>query len=389
MTAFSLDTLQSIENIEQKLEAIAVSLTKLRAGQPWPNEMHLDQAITQTLHFLDEHLQSLHKNAIALLKSGEKAQAATDDIESIFHQWHLDKNPPSLLSMCLFLIEEMDLTLDPDDANMLIVAAILGQVHNEPSYHNDMHFRKVLAQTMRMIINNNVIFEGTSRAFGGKDICKLLTAACIHDIGHDGKGNVVKGVHIEGRAEKHSFELAKPYLEASGCDQDALKAIYVMLLTTDCSPLDDPANPMMQMKAAYRFHYMGEDSKTHTLNLSNDIGILEKDAMLTTMCLILHEADIATSAGLTYAVTKYETSLIMEEFKGGSARPEDVINFLNQICQRRFVSDAGQKLFAANLARIYTLAEDDMKNGNEAYPPSHLTNFILPKTASGSDKTIN
>jgi len=389
MHHFSLDTLQSIENIEEKLGGIAASLTKLRAKQPWPNEMHLDQAITQTIHFLEEHLQSLHSNAIALLKSGEQAQAATHDIESIFHQWHMDKNPPSLLSMCLFLLEEMEITPAPDDANMLIVAAILGQVHNEPSYHNDMHFRKVVAQTMRMIINNNTIFDGTSRALKAKDICTLLSAACIHDIDHDGQGNFVKGIHIEGRAEKHSFELAKPYLQAAGCDDETLNAIYVMLLTTDVSPLNDPTNPMMQMKAAYRFHFMGEDSKAHTLNLSSNINTLEKHPMLSALCLMLHESDIATSAGLTYDVTKFETSLIMEEFKGGAAYPEDVVNFLDQICQRRFLSDSGQKLFAANMARIYALAQEDVKNGNEAYPASHLTNFILPKNSSGSDKTIN
>ena len=97
MQLFSLDTLQSIDNVEEKLEATAAMLTRLGSKQPWPSERYLDQAITQSVHFLEEHLAALHNNAIALLKSGVEAQAATDEIESIFRQWHMDKNPPSLL----------------------------------------------------------------------------------------------------------------------------------------------------------------------------------------------------------------------------------------------------------------------------------------------------
>jgi len=389
MQLFSLDSLQSAPNIKEKINAIAVSMMKLREDHAWPSEMHLDQAITQTIHFLEDHLQSLHNNAIALLKSGVEAQAATQDIESIYQQWHMDKNPPSLLSLCLFLLEELELEPAADDLNMIVISAILGQVHNEPAYHNDMHFRKVLAQTMRLIINNNTIFEGTPRALTCKQVSTLLSAACIHDLDHDGQGNWVKGVHIEGRAEKQSFECAKPYLIAAGCDDETLNAIYVMLLTTDVSPLDDPGNPMMQMKAAYRFHFMGENIKAHSLNLSKEIAAIEKDASLAALCLFLHEADIATSAGLTYDITKYETSLIMEEFKDDKASPKDVIGFFNQICQRRFLSDAGQKLYAANMARIYALAEADMEDGNEAYPPSHHADFLMIQSSSSDDKTIN
>jgi len=389
MPEFSLKTLQFTENIEKKLREATQSLAQLRDEQTWPSATHLDQAISQSVDSLEAHLANLHKHAGELLKSGQDVQNTTDEIEGIFRRWHIDKNPPSLLSMCIFLLEEMALKPSPDDLNTLIAAAILGQVHNEPAYHNHMHFRKVLAQIMRLIINNNDIYSDTKRALNTYQICLLLSAACIHDLDHDGQGNWIKGVHVEARAEKHSFELAKPYLTAAGCDDAALNALYVMLLTTDVSPLDDPTNPMMQMKSAYRFHFMGEDTKAHSLNLSQELRILEKDKDLATLCLLLHEADIATSAGLTYDITKYETSLIMEEFKGAKAHPSDVITFLNQICQRRFLSDAGQKLFAANIARIYALAESDVESGNEAYPSSDHADFTLLPTHKNDDQTVN
>jgi len=381
--------MQSIDNIDKKLKSIAAMLNKIRDDHSWPSEMLLDQAIKQSLNYLEKHLEDLQKTAQSLLSISTTPQESADNVTALFHAWHMDKNPPSVLALCIFLLEAMELKPAPDDENMLLMSAILGQVHNEPAYHNDMHFRKVVAQIIRLIVANNTIYDGTPRALNTKQICTLMTAACIHDLDHDGQGNFVKGVHISGRAEKHSFNTAKPYLIASGCDEKTLNAIHVMLLTTDVSPLDDPANPMMQMKAAYRFHFLGDNTKAHTLNLSCEISALEKDPALTTLCLLLHEADIATSAAMTYDATKFETSLIMEEFKDDKAYPADVINFLDQICQRRFLSDAGVKLFAANMARIYALAQADFEGGNEAYPASPHADFIVPKNISSKNQTIN
>lgn len=377
------------DNIEQKITAASAVLVRLSEVQKWPDSMHLDQAITQSIHFLKLHMETLEKQGARFLCSEDPAQDVANDMEGLFHQWHIDNNPPSLLAICLYVFEKQGLSPSLDDFNMVVVCAILGQVRNDVPYHNDMHFRKVLAQVIRMIAVNNGIYQGTDRALSCKQICKLLSVACIHDLGHDGLGNVVKGVHIEGRAERYSFDLAKPFLVATGSDDATLNDLYVMLLTTDVSPLDDPANPMMQMKAAYRYHFMGENARAHTLNLSHDISRLEKDSALTTMCLILHEADIATSAGLTYEVTKYETALLMEEFKGDKAYPSQVVDFLEQVCQRRFLSDAGQKLYAANMARIYALADQDAKDGDEPFSPSNLSQFVLPKSADSDNKTLN
>ncbi|NCT41430.1 MAG: hypothetical protein GW778_07210 [Alphaproteobacteria bacterium] len=381
--------MQCIDNIEKKLNTIATSLTGLQREQSWPCEELLNQAVYQTQNFLHPHLEKLQNTAQILLETTEGAHSKAVDVETLFRAWHMDKNPPSLLSLCIFLLEHLAVKPSPDDANMLIVSAILGQIHNEPAYHNDMHFRKVLSQAIRLIIVNNDIYEGTSRALDTKQICTLLSAACIHDLDHDGQGNVVKGIHIEGRAEKHSYNIVKPYLAAAGCDDETLKTLLTMLLTTDVSPLDDPTNPMMQMKAAYRFHFLGEKIKAHSLNLSTDIRALEKDPALTTLCMLLHEADIATSAGVTYDVTKYETTLIMEEFKDDKAYPSDVVTFLDQVCHRRFLSAAALKLYAGNMARICALAEQDVKNGNEAYGPSNLSNFLMPHAEHSNNKTLN
>jgi hypothetical protein len=82
----------------------------------------------------------------------------------------------------------------------------------------------------------------------------------------------------------------------------------------------------------------------------------------------------------------------MREIKKDDGCPQDVIDFLNQICQRHILSDAGQRLYAANLARIYALAEEDVKLGNQAFPDARYSDFLLVSgagAASGSSKTIN
>ena len=80
------------------------------------------------------------------------------------------------------------------------------------------------------------------------------------------------------------------------------------------------------------------------------------------------------------------------EFKGEEAYPNQIIDFLNQICQRQFITDSGQRLYAANLARIHALAEEDVRNGNHALPKPELSDFILTYGDGGEGdgaRTIN
>ena len=79
----------------------------------------------------------------------------------------------------------------------------------------------------------------------------------------------------------------------------------------------------------------------------------------------------------------------MEEFKEDKSFPSDVVRFLDQICQRRFLTDAGQKLYAANLGRILALAEEDVKNGDEAFPLSAYAEFLIPENQKNSSQSIN
>ncbi|MEM7650701.1 MAG: hypothetical protein AAF204_01290 [Pseudomonadota bacterium] len=313
----------------------------------------------------------------------------TAETVAYLRSWYMSGEAPSLVGMVAGACEHFEIT-KPDCVQSILMAAVLGEVENDLPYHNNLHFKKVMLQLIRLISVHNVIYKGTARSLDEDDVTLLLVGGAIHDLGHDGLGNTVKGVFYPGRLERQSFDFAKPYLQATGMSDEQLSDLKVAILTTDVAPLGNVTNSMHQMKAAYRYHFLGESEQHEMLNLSEDLKPLENNPKLSTMACLLHEADIATSAGLDYGVTQFETCIYSKEIGGEEAYPSQVLDFLNKVCQRKFLSDAGQKLFGANMARIYALAEEDERNGNEAYPKAVQTDFILGQVIKNeTSKTLN
>lgn len=320
---------------------------------------------------------------------GNKTISAIEAGADLLRHWHEQGQAPALAALCALACDHLGVRR-PDLVPAIIVAAVLGEGACENPYHNTLHFKKVLLQVIRLISVHNAIFAGTSRALGEEEMAMLLIAACIHDLGHDGLGNTIKGQLIQYRLERASFDLARPYLIAAGyADERELAELELLLLSTDVSPLGDPTSPMRQMKTAYRHHFMDEGRRHEKLNLSTELVMLETNPDLCQLALMLHEADIATSAGLSYEITQYETAILRDEIGADDARPSHVIDFLNQICQRQFLGDAARKLYAANMARIYALAEQDMKAGDEPYPKAERSLFILGSNTHSASRTTH
>jgi len=347
----------------------------------------------------DADLAALDQGADFIFDLSQDAKVQAGLNEDLLREWIKGESVPSLAALSVFALERWGMQPDPDLQNALMMAAVLGEVGNDLPYHSNMHYRKVLLQLVRLITAHNHVYADTRHAFSVHQVCLLLIAACIHDYGHDGKGNTVKGVFTQSRLELRSYRWAEPFLIAAGLqDKDDLQALKIMLLCTDVSPLGEPDNPMHQMKAAYRYHYHGGKSKTLTLGLDADLVPLENNAALTLMSLILHEADIATSAGLTYAVTKYETAILGQEFGKEIMRPSDCLDFLERVCDRQFLSHAGQELYSAQIARNCALAEEEVASGDAPLPAPEQSDFLMeasediPLTDSqsaGDSKTIN
>ncbi len=340
---------------------------------------------------LARDLAYLDKNASFIFSFSDELDNQTRKTIELFRDFTVSGQCPSLVALVTFALDHFKVS-DAHYRRLVLAAAVLGETEHHQAYHSNMHFRKVTFQIMRMIAVYNNIYSGTSRAFDGRKIAILLATACIHDFGHDGKGNTVKGVYIPHRLEQNSYDLVSPIFSALGAEAKDLSMVHVMLLCTDVTPFKDNGNAVSQAKAAYRHHFLGGRHKMDSLNLDSDLAELEDCPAAAAMTLMMHEADIATSAGLHYDITKYETGLLMREIADGEARPEHVINFLNDICNRQMLSEVGQQLFAANMARIYALAEDDMAKGNAPYPELEDSNFLLdvhPRNIAKGSSAIN
>lgn len=357
----------------------------------WATRNDVHQTAQKIIETLEEDIKTLEREAKFMFSPTEGMEGLTDQSVDMLRRWHIADRAPSLTSMAIFAAKNLSKDMPPEIAQGVLAASVISEVENNLPYHNNLHYKKVLFQTIRLIAMHNYLHANRpERMFDGKKTGMLLIAACIHDLGHDGKGNTITGVFEQGRLERRAFKLAFPYFKKCGMENADLEKLKVMLLCTDVAPMGDPANPINQMKAAYRYHFLGQN-KTGPLNLNNGLELLEKDSDLTMMAAILHEADIGTSAGLDYPVTVYETGLYKREMGAQQAYPKDIMDFLTQICQQQMLTQAGQGLFGNNMTRISDMAEKEINDGNHAFPQPEYSDFLLfhGLKTDGPGKTIN
>jgi len=185
-----------------------------------------------------------------------------------------------------------------------------------------------------------------------------LTAAPVHDLGHNGKNNYIDGVYEFARLEQQSFGFALPILKVVGASEGFLTDVKVMLMTTDVLPFGDPVSPANQMAAAFDYHFgMSEDSLPE---LSPELAMLKERQDLVMLSMLLHAADLMNSMGLSYEITKRESSAINKEVGKESTTPEDIWLFLNKICQNVLMMDAVQALAERPIQEIYQKVRDDV-----------------------------
>jgi len=305
---------------------------------------------------------------------------STQETCRLIQDWHGGKDLFSITSMVIVALEKFGLcgvgeAQDPTKEPLcraMLVASVLAEVTSDLPYHNNLHFRKVLLHVLRMVaVHNNKLFMDTTHQLDHTDIAKLIIAACIHDIGHEGKGNIIDHKYHLAMIEKRSFLYAYPYLKAAGLDDAILDDIKVMLMTTDVSPLGDPISPVNQLRDAYEHHFgMGEDdlvSKDAGIMLSEELYDLTENSHLCLLCVMLQEADIMNSAGVDYDITRYESIAISEEIGLSHSLPEDTLLFLETLCNRKLLSDAARFLADDNLGEITRRVVEDYRNGNNPY----------------------
>lgn len=336
----------------------------------------------QTLR--DEFLSPLEKTIDQCLANFEVQMAqAQSDMSYIFTGYadiH-DQNEQTVAMLNRWISGEEDTILMPalvmyalealnlEDSPLVhaaFMAALLAEVPNGLDYHNNMHYRKVVLHVIRLIVIHNTRFSETKSCFNEQQILSLIIAACIHDLGHQGDGNVHDRKYKMADVELRSFELARPYLSDCGLGNDILDDIRVLLICTDTSPFGDPISPLMQTRRAFEYHF-GTDEEDMDLDLCDELAVLEQRDDLCLMCVMLHEADIFNSSAVSYETTLRETIAINIEQEQEEALPEDTLLFLDVICGGGFLSDSAQILGQDNFEDIRSKVMDDFKSGNKSY----------------------
>lgn len=212
----------------------------------------------------------------------------------ILKKWE-GQEAPSL--PCILYKAAQKFGFKDEHIRVAMVAGMLGMEDAGHEYHNASHNRKVVLQAVRL---------ATEADLSSGDTAKLLIAAAIHDLGHDGKGNIIDGTHVPFRLEKQSFECARLYLEAARLSSEDTEDIKYIVLATDVSPLGNP-------NASAHLIATGQWDK-----LPEELSGLKERPDLQKLARMIAVADIASSAALSREIGAFENELISKELGKGS-----------------------------------------------------------------------
>lgn len=349
-------------------------LKSISASNDWVGSDALLVTFEDISQKFDDHYRRALTDLEYIFSDHTDAVYQTEQTVLLLERWGNSDDPVSTFSVVAAALTHFDFSVVQDGQGdnyvfPTLMAAMLADVPNILEYHNNMHFRKVVLHTVRMIVAHNNIWPSGQSYLDKSKISLLIAAAAIHDLGHEGDGNIIDRKYHMAQVERRSHALAYPYLKKAGFSENTLCDLNVMLATTDVSPFGDPISPASQVRRAYEFHYGSADNMDDpaALMLSDDLAILEERSVLCLMCLILHEADIMNSAAVDYDITCGESISVSRELGLSHALPEGTLLFLERICSGQMLSDAARYLGSANLARILERVMEDYKNGNKSY----------------------
>ena len=357
-------------------EDISSYLRSVEPDKSWV----LKDTVVQTFENVEKKIKS---DSIQATKSLDKILSNIDDVSAntvettrLIEGWNEDRISFSMISMMVYVIDKFGYNEKKYKslADSLLIAGVLADIQNDLPYHNNLHYKKVVLHALRMITAHNHLFKDTGNILDHSAIAQLIIGACIHDLGHEGKSNIIDRKYHMAMTEKKSFDLAYPYLKSTGLDDDMLSDIRVMLITTDVSPFGDPISPVNQARSAYEYHF-GMDS-SDDLELADELGVLKEDDKLCLLCVMLHEADIMNSAGVDYDITCSESVSVSKEMGESGAYPENTLLFLDKICNNNMLSDSARFLADGNLIAIKSRVMDDFKNGNKPYSVNSIAKAV-------------
>lgn len=290
-----------------------------------------------------------------------------EKVTRIFTRWEEEGGGPALPAMIAHAIERFGLDIKDPCVKAAFVSAILAEHPNALQYHGNEHYRKVLFHGIRIICSHNAIYKDTNRAINQGQIAVLLTASCIHDLGHEGGDNLRDGVYTPGHMEQYALDIAKPYFAALDVPEDQIGDIETIVFCTDITFFAGDNSPCIRMKKIYKHYFWDDTREDVSMMMMGKLRRYEDNPRLVLMAMILHEADVATSAGVSYEQTIKETVNIMEERGVKTAGPRTVLAFLREQLGETMFTEASKQLYGEVMADVIRQAEEDIERGRTTF----------------------
>lgn len=193
-------------------------------------------------------------------------------------------------------------------------------------YHNRQHFCEVLL---------SALYLSQLAALAPREQAQLLLAALVHDFHHDGRGN--KGAPF--RLEKLAIAAAQPYLQAAGVAEDERVKLAAVVMATEVS------SGVPFSRQCYRYFFEGGTAPPAAAGELPKM--LAQDARLALQAVLLTEADVLPSVGLTVDYAELSQENLSREW-GRPLNAADKLFFLEHVFQDFVVGS----FFSPNLENI-------------------------------------
>lgn len=194
----------------------------------------------------------------------------------------------------------------------------------ENPYHNSQHFCEVLLCALCL---------SWLAELAPREQAQLLVAALSHDFHHDGKD--ARGTPF--RLERLAVEMTLPYLAAAGASAEERANIAVMILATEVS------KGVPYARLCYRHFFEGGEKPRAPQGIAG-LGLLADNARSALLAVLLTEADVLPSVGLTVEYGEVSQAKLSREW-GRALGAADKLHFLERVFQEFTVS----RFFAPNL----------------------------------------
>ena len=208
-------------------------------------------------------------------------------------------------------------------------------------YHNAQHFCEVLLSALYLSLLAGI---------APREKAEVLVTALVHDFHHDG----TKNMSATFRLERLSAEASAPYLEAAGVPPEVCARVAAMVFATEVTL-------GTRFARECHLHFSAGAPSPSLSGIPAPLALLASDASLAMEAVIVSEADVLSSAGLTVQYGELQQQKLAAEWQQPLGA-EHKLKFLNQVFQDFTIG----RFFSPNLRALKDAARD--RAGREQDP---------------------